>query len=212
MKSSGNFLIRSVRPTLLMGCAAVGLAGCATEKWVQEYVRQQNAPIESNVSRVDSRVSQVDARVTKVAGETTQARTVADDGVRKADAVNDRLAKALTNRHQRDMVESVPVRFDTGKVSLTQEHRATLDNIVQQLSKNPTYTADIIGFTDAQGVKKANYLLSLRREENVRRYLAQNGDMLHRIAFIGMGEDFADGPQRDAADRQVVIKIYRPKD
>ena len=190
---------------VLIACAAIGVAGCATQDWVKQYVREQNRPIEE-------RVAQVDARVTQVGQQTAEARKVADSGVNKASAVDGRVSQALANRYKRTELESVPVRFGTGKFTLSSEQKASLDNVLKALEENPTYTADVVGHTDAVGAKKDNSLLSWRRTEHVRRYLAQHGEVLNRIAFIGMGEDLADGPARDAADRQVIVKVYRPMD
>ena len=210
MNTPGSASKLKVRWAVLSACAVMGVAGCATKDWVQDYVSQQNRPIESSVAQLDARVTQVDARVTQVAGQTSEARKVADDGVRKADGVNGRVTQALANRYKRAELETVPMRFGTGKVALTAEHKAALDALLKKLEENPTYTADVVGHTDAEGAKKKNYMLSWRRTEHVRRYLAQNGELLNRIAFIGMGEDLADGPERDAADRQVTVKVYRP--
>jgi outer membrane protein OmpA-like peptidoglycan-associated protein len=73
-------------------------------------------------------------------------------------------------------------------------------------------TLDIIGYTDASGSSMANNQLSWRREEVVRRYLTDNATLLNRISFIGLGEEKAGGPKKDAEDRHVSIAIYRPAD
>ena len=201
---------------MLLGGVALGLTGCAsdgggpfgivaTEEWVRNYVREQNAPMQA-------RVAQVDGRVAQVAGQTTEARKVADDGVRRATAADTRLTQALANRYQRTLVETVSLRYETNQYLLTSDHTTILARVLKVLVDNPTYTADIVGYTDAAGSKKANDQLSWRREEVVRRYLTEKAPVLHRISFIGLGEDKADGPKRDAADRQVTIAIFRPVD
>jgi outer membrane protein OmpA-like peptidoglycan-associated protein len=70
---------------------------------------------------------------------------------------------------------------------------------------------DIVGYTDASGGNRANDQLSWRREEVVRRYLTEKAPVIHRISFVGLGEEKADGARTDAADRQVAIAIYRPE-
>jgi outer membrane protein OmpA-like peptidoglycan-associated protein len=208
--------------TMFLGGVAVALTGCgsdgrspfgvfATEEYVRNYVREQNAPIEATVANVDGRVTQVDARVTQVAGQTTEARKVADDGVRKATAADTRLTQSLANRYKRTLVETVSLRYASNRYLLTSEHTESLARVIKVLEDNPTYTVDIIGYTDAAGSKKANNQLSWRREEVVRRHLSDQAPVIHRISFIGLGEEKADGPKTtDAADRQVTIAIYRP--
>jgi outer membrane protein OmpA-like peptidoglycan-associated protein len=213
---------------MLLGSAALGLAGCAadggsplgifaTEEWVRNYVREQNATIEfkvaqvdDRVTRVDGRVTQVDGRVTQVAGQTTEARKVADDGARRATAADMRLTQALADRYKRTLVETVALRYAPNQFMLTSDHTTTLARVLKVLEDNPTYTLDIIGYTDASGSKTANNQLSWRREEVVRRHLTEKAPVIHRISFIGLGEEKADGPKTDAADRQVTIAIYRP--
>ena len=194
-----------------LAAAALLLSGCvATQDWVQEYVAQQNAPIKAEIARVDGRVTQTDGRVAQVAQQTAEARRVADQGVQKADGVNSRVSKALTERHQRTMVESASLRYGSGKYALTPEQKQVLDGVYEKLAKNPTYTADIVGQADREGARKDNYLLSLRRTEHVRRYLAEKGEVLHRLSFIGFGEDVADAPARQAEHRDVTINLYKP--
>src|SRR3977135_3576933 len=97
-------LKRILGGTALLG-AALGLTGCgtegrspfgvfATEEYVRNYVREQNAPIEAAVVKVDD-------RVTQVAGQTAEARKVADDGVRRATAADTRVTQALASRYNR---------------------------------------------------------------------------------------------------------------
>jgi outer membrane protein OmpA-like peptidoglycan-associated protein len=198
----------------LTGCAADGgspLGIFATEEWVRNYVKEQNAPIQAKVAQVDARVTQVDGRVTQVAGQTTEARKVADDGVRRATAADTRLTQALANRYKRTLVEAVSLRYAPNQFLLTSEHTTILTRVLKVLADNPTYTIDIVGYTDASGSKTANNQLSWRREEVVRRHLTEMAPVIHRISFIGLGEEKADGPKTDAADRQVAIAIYRPE-
>ena len=208
--------------TMLLGGVALGLTGCqsdggspfgvfATEEWVRNYVREQNAPIQSKVGQVDGRVTQVDGRVTQVAAQTTEARKVADEGLRRATTADARLTQALANRYQRTLVEAVSLRYASNQFLLTSEHTAVLARVLKTLEDNPTYTVDIVGYTDATGSKTANNQLSWRREEVVRRHLIEKAPVIHRISFIGLGEEMADGPKKDAADRQVTIAIYRPE-
>ena len=223
MTTRRNELQRMFGLTMLLGGVALGLTGCqsdggspfgvfATEEWVRNYVKEQNAPIQAKVAQVDDRVTRVDGRVTQVAGQTAEARKVADDGVRRATEADTRLTQALANRYKRTLVETVSLRYAPSQFMLTSDHTAILARVLKVLEDNPTYTVDIVGYTDASGSKTANNQLSWRREEIVRRQLTDKAPLIHRISFIGLGEEKADGPKTDAADRQVTIAIYRPAD
>ena len=187
---------------MLLGAALLAMTGCkadggspfgivATEDWVKNYVRTQTTPIETKVGQVS---------------------LVADDGVKRATAADARVTQALANRYKRTTVETVQLRYRSGQFALLPEHKTTLARVLKSLADNPTFTADIVGYTDAAGTNAANDQLSWRREEVVRRYLVESAPLLNRISFIGLGEDKADGPKNDAADRQVSIVIYRPAD
>jgi outer membrane protein OmpA-like peptidoglycan-associated protein len=171
--------------------ATTALAACATKTWVQEYVED---------------------RVTPVATQTSEARRVADDGVRKADAANARVSKVIANRGKRALVETVALQFEPGKFALQPDHKSALDTVQRKLVGNQNYTLDIVAQTDVQGDKGANYMLSWQRQENVRRYLSKqsNGELRHRISFIAFGSDLADMPPSQAEHRKVTVAIYRP--
>ena len=197
------------------GCASDGgspLGLIATEEWVRNQIRQQTAQTDAKLAQVDAHFKQVEARVTQVAAQTTDARKVADDGVRRATEADARLTRALANRYKRTLVDTLQLRYAPNQYQLTAEHRKTLDGLLKALVDNPTLTLDIIGYTDASGGTMANNQLSWRREEVVRRYLTDNASLLNRISFIGLGEEKAGGPKKDAEDRHVAIAIYRPAD
>jgi len=208
-----------------IGATVLGLTGCAadggspfgvlaTEDWVRNYVREQIAPVDAKIAQVDSRVTQVDGRVTKVAAQTTDARKVADDGVKSAAAANARITQALADRYKRTQVETVSLRFASGKFAIEPAHKESLDRVLKMLADNPTYSLDIIGFADSVGGKTDNMLLSWRREEHVRRYLVERGAQLDRISFIGLGEELSQGDKSSAsaraADRHVSLVVFRP--
>ena len=218
-------LTRGIGGMLLFGAATLGLAGCAadggspfgviaTEDWVRAYVNQQNAPIQANVAKVDARVTQVDGRVTQVAGQTTDARKVADGAVQKVGAVDARLTTTLENRYKRQLIDKMILFFDPGKSELLPVHRDQLKSVLKVLADNPTYSVDIVGFTDSKGSGRQNLTLSWQREESARRYLAIQGREINRISFIGLGEDVTsddkDHPMLSAADRRLTVLIYRP--
>jgi outer membrane protein OmpA-like peptidoglycan-associated protein len=86
--------------------------------------------------------------------------------------------------------------------------------VLKTLQDNPTYTADLVGYTDGEGKARSNVILSWYREETIRRYLAEKGASLNRFSFIGLGEDVTKGDTAyvRAKDRNVTMLIYRPVD
>jgi len=167
--------------------------------------------VDAHTALVESRVTEVDGRVGQAVAQATEARKIADE---KTAALDQRLTRALDNRFKRDLVETVNLRFAPGQSRLLPTHEEVLRRVLQKLAENPTYTADIVGYTDGMGPQGYNLNLSWQREEAVRRYLVEHGTVLDRLAFIGLGEDLTGGdknhPLARAADRQVAIMLYRP--
>jgi outer membrane protein OmpA-like peptidoglycan-associated protein len=222
MSARWRYVQQMKRMAVLAAAAVFGLSGCAadggspfglvaTEEWVRNYVREQNAPIQGRVAQLETRVTQVDGRVTQVAGQTAEARKIADDGVSRATAVDARLTQALAKRFDRALVESFSLQYASGQFALMPTHREILDRVRKMLAENPTYTVDIVGFTDSVGGSRDNVLLSWRREEHVRRYLVERDALLNRVYFIGLGEDLSkDDAKARAADRHVALMVFRP--
>lgn len=140
----------------------------------------------------------------------------ADEVGRKVDAVDARVTQALANRLKRAQVQQEVLTFDTGKSDISQTDRATLQGMVKVLADNPTYTVDIVGYTDSVGKADQNVELSWRREEAVRRFMVERGTELNRISFVGVGEELSGDDAQDARkrekNRRVTITVFKPVD
>ena len=214
----------SVRNRLAMvGTLAVvllGSFGCATQTWVIETVREMDKDLVARVQRIEATAAaekiRVDQQLTEIRGIGTDARNRADAAQRKADAVDARLTQALANRLKRTQVQQLDVTFDTGKWDISQSDRTALQGLLKVLADNPTYTVDVIGYTDTVGTADYNVDLSWRREEAVRRFLAERGVELNRFYFIGVGEELSGDDIKDAAkrakNRRVTVTIFKPVD
>jgi outer membrane protein OmpA-like peptidoglycan-associated protein len=109
------------------------------------------ARLEASVAQETTRLDQVVARVAQVSTQVTEIRAVADGAVRAAVAVDARLISALNNRYKRELVDTVILFFKPGQSSLLPVHHDVLKGVLQVLAANPTYTVDIVGFTDSSG-------------------------------------------------------------
>jgi len=193
-----------------LGVAAL-LSGCfATHDWVEETVGAQVQTLTKRVSQLETNLGQVNAQVGKLGPQVAETRTAVD-------AVDNRLTRVLANRLKREMVSQVHLQFAGGKYELIQAHYDALNAVLKTLQDNPTYTVDVVGYTDGEGKARSNVILSWNREESVRRYLVEKGASLNRFTFIGLGEDLtkgdaSKGPYVRAKDRQVTVLIYRSVD
>src|SRR6185503_17685800 len=158
-------------------------SGCATKGFVRELVGKSEAELDQRVGKVGERVVAVEGRlgeesqrVTKVEGqlgETNQrlggvetkvgeAQAKADTAFNRADEVDSRLSRLWTNRHKRQLVETVHVQFAFDKADLTDGAQTALLTILKEMKANPALTLDLEGYTDPTGPRDYNVGLSQR--------------------------------------------------
>jgi len=203
-------------------------SGCATKDFVRELVGKSEAELDQRVGKVGERVVAVEGRlgeesqrVTKVEGqlgETNQrlggvetkvgeAQAKADTAFNRADEVDSRLSRLWTNRHKRQLVETVHVQFAFDKADLTDGAQTALLTILKEMKANPALTLDLEGYTDPTGPRDYNVTLSQRRVEAVRRYLVEQGAEMPRVNSVGLGPITGAKGEEVARQRRVTIKM-----
>jgi outer membrane protein OmpA-like peptidoglycan-associated protein len=211
-------------------------SGCATKDWVRELMGQREAEIDRRVATVDDKVGTVEGRVGEQAervtrvegqlGETTQrlgsvetrvgevgeqakqAHTRADAAFTRAEEVDGRLTRLWTNRHARQVVETLHVQFGFDRADLTDGAQTALLSIVKELRANPALSVDLEGYTDATGPRDYNVALSQRRVEAVRRFLIEQGAEMPRVNSVGLGPlNGSKNPAEAAKQRRVTVKL-----
>ncbi len=202
----------------ILAAVLLGSFGCATQTWVVETIREMDrelvARFEKDEAAAAAEKVRVDGQLTEIRGIGVDARNRADAAQRKADAGESRVTQALGNRLKRTQVQQLDVTFETGKSEVSQSDRAALQGLLKVLADNPTYTIDVVGYTDSVGTADENVTLSWRREEAVRRFLVERGAELNRFYFVGVGEELSGDDARDAAkrakNRRVTVTIFKP--
>jgi outer membrane protein OmpA-like peptidoglycan-associated protein len=216
----------------IMAVVLLGSSGCATQTWVIETIREMDkelvarfekdeAAFAAEKVRVDGQLNEirgigVDARnrADKAQSAADAAQRTADAAQAKANAVDARVTQALANRLNRTQVQQLEVTFETGKSDVSATDRAALQGLLKVIADNPTYTVDVLGYTDSVGKADENVNLSWRREEAVRRFLVERGVALNRFYFIGVGEELSGDDTKDAAkrakNRHVSVTIFKP--
>jgi outer membrane protein OmpA-like peptidoglycan-associated protein len=201
------------------------VSGCATKKWVTEYVGKKEVEIDQRFTGVDSkmtdagqRVEGVDTRLKTAESTLTQttetakgARDRADSAYTKADDTNSRLTRLWSNRNVRNQVETYQVLFGFDKWDLSDNAQTTLSAIIKEMKENPNLTVDLQGYADPVGSYPYNVALSQRRVESVRRFLVEKGVELPRIHLIGLGP-IAEKGTPNAEKRKVTVKLLVTKE
>ena len=195
----------------ILAAVMLGSFGCASQTWVVETIREMDKEL---VARFEKDEAAAAAETVRVNGQLTEIRGRADRAQSTADGVNTRVTQVLANRLKRAQVQQLDVTFETGKADISQADRAALQGLLKGLADNPTYTVDVIGYTDSVGAEDQNVNLSWRREEAVRRFLMERGVEVNRFYFIGVGEELSGDDTKDAAkrakNRRVTVTVFKP--
>ena len=220
--------MRGVTRMVVVPAVLLLASGCATKGFVRELVGKSEQELDMRVGKVGERVVAVEGRlgeesqrVTRVEGqlgETNQrlggvetkvgeAKAKADSAFNRADEVDNRLSRLWTNRHKRQLVETVHVQFAFDKADLTDGAQTALLAISKELQANPALTVDLEGFTDPTGTRDYNVGLSQRRVEAVRRFLIEQGAEMPRVNSVGMGPLTGAKGEEVAKQRRVTVKL-----
>ncbi len=221
---------------VVLPAALLLVSGCATKKWVTEYVGKKELETDARFTgvdkkladetqRVDQKVDGVDTRLKSTEGTLTQttetakgaqaradsAHSKADSAYSKADETNSRLTRLWSSRNARNQVETYQVLFGFDKWDLNDSAQTTLGAIIKELKENPNLTVDLQGYADPVGSYPYNVGLSQRRVESVRRFLVEQGIELPRINLIGLGP-IAEKGTPNAEKRKVTVRMMVNKE
>ena len=159
------------------------------------------------VTKVEGQLGETNQRLGEVGETAKQAQTKADSAFNRADEVDSRLSRLWTNRHKRQLVETVHVQFAFDKADLTDGAQTALMTILKELRSNPALTVDLEGYTDPTGPRDYNVTLSQRRVEAVRRYLIEQGAEMPRVNSVGLGPLSGGKGEEVAKQRRVTVKL-----
>jgi len=201
----------------ILGAVMLGSFGCATQTWVIETIREMDKELVARMAKIEATAAaekvRVDGQLNEIRGIGVDARNRADTAQKKGDSVDARVTQNLANRLKRTQVQTLDVTFETGKSDISQSDRTALQGLLKVLADNPTYTLDVVGYTDTVGPADQNVNLSWRREEAVRRFLVERGVELNRFSFIGVGEELSGDDTKDAAkrakNRRVTVTVFK---
>jgi len=209
--------------------------GCATKKYVKQQIdpvsgrvdeltevskRNENA-IKDVDSRAQSGIQSVQAKATEVDGKAMaadqkalEAQQMAKNAEGKISGVETSLNQKIGNIDSYKPVENASVTFKSDQAELSDEAKASLDQLAGKVKDSKGYVLEIQGFTDSRGTDTYNLALSQKRSENVVRYLSQQHQIpLFRMFILGLGEakQIEDNKTKEgrAANRRVEITLLK---
>jgi len=110
-------------------------------------------------------------------------------------------------------LDSFTIAFAPLYITLQEKYHKTLQTYANFLKEHPSYSAKVIGYTDAIGSEKINQQLSEARADIVATYLMINGVSSKQISYEGKGEanPIGDNSTEEgrAKNRRVAISFSR---
>lgn len=180
-------------------------------------------PVENRVGVAENRLTEAEANAQRLSGqveELTQVANLAKGGAAAAQQSADAAIEGVNQTNDRisgldDFEEknTATINFKVGSAVLTEDSKATLDQIASTAKTEKGYVLEVRGFASADGSEGLNNRLSERRADAVVRYLAQKNEIpLRRIILpFGYGEAMpvADNTTRDGRkqNRRVEVKL-----
>jgi len=224
---------KSLLSLTLLAFAIGGTTACATKGYVKTQVGQVSGKVDSlseSLEETQERTRQNEGKITEVDGKAVAARGAADQAQQAAMTADGKAVAASESARmaalKAEEVEKASKRliyevvlsedsgnFKFGDVTLPDEAKAKIDQLVTQLKADPKGAYfEIEGHTDNVGPKEVNERVGMERAEAVKRYLYEQHQIpLHRMNVISYGEDKPASPNttRDgrAQNRRVVIRI-----
>lgn len=209
--------------------------GCATKKYVKQQVdpvsgrvdeltevskRNENAikdvdsRAQSGIQSVQAKASEVDGKAMAADQKALEAQQMAKNAEGKISGVETSLNQKISNIDSYKPVENASVTFKSDQAELSDEARASLDQLAGKVKDSKGYVLEIQGFTDSRGTDTYNIALSQKRSENVVRYLSQQHQIpLFRMFILGLGEakQVEDNKTKEgrAANRRVEITLLK---
>jgi len=164
----------------------VGLAGCATKRFVGEEVSKSSAAADKRISEVQTQVEAAQSRVREHDTRLSELDRATRDALERAEAAG----KLAEGKFVYSLVLSDDaVKFPVDRSQLSKTAMEKLNDFAERLkTENKNVYLEIQGHTDTSGPTDYNYRLGESRAEAVRLYLNKQGIALNRMSTISYGE------------------------
>ncbi len=137
------------------------------------------------------RIAKEKAEAERLAREKAEAERLAREKAAAEEEAR-RLAELEAQKNQRIEVNLPSIHFVRGSAVVnTRKYAKELAEILKFVNDNPTVTFEIVGFCDHTGTEALNDKLSMKRAENVKKYLVGKGVDAARLNTSGQGIDRA---------------------
>lgn len=192
-------------------------------------------PVEDRVGETENRMTQAEQNAQRLSGQLEELSAVANTargGAKAAQETADKAMAEASNANQRvtqtnervtaldtrvssvddyDVRNTVNINFKVGSAVLSDEAKASLDEVANQAKNEKGYVIQVAGYASADGNQSLNRRLSERRANMVVRYLIENHDIPQRriITPFGYGElkPAADNTTREGREQNRRVEV-----
>ena len=194
---------------------------------VADSVNSTVVPVENRLGDAENRVAATEENAKRLSGqldELSQVANLAKGGAAAAQETADVAVDGVNKTNDRisslddyEVQKTDTINFKVGSWMLSQEAKATLDDIANQAKNAKGFVIEVRGFASSDGGENSNRVLSQKRAEVVMHYLAEKHDIpLRRIVLpFGYGEAMpvADNSTRDGRkqNRRTEVSILVSK-
>ena len=195
--------------------------------YVAKTVETRVVPVEGRVTDAEGRLTSAEQNAQRLSGQLEElaaisnsarggakaAQETADAAMAGVHATNERISTLVSSLDEYEAKKGIVVNFKAGSYVLSDDAKATLDEIASQAKQEKGFVIEVTGFASAEGKLDLNRRLSQQRADAVVRYLAENHMIpLRRIITpYGYGElnPVAENDTKDgrAQNRRVEIKL-----
>ena len=162
--------------------------------------------IESRVAPAEERLTQTEQNAQRISGQIDELMAISNaarGGARAAQDSADAAIAGVNATNQRIsslddyVVQSTStVNFKVASAILSEEAKASLDQVAQAAMTMKGYTIEITGFASADGDAKKNKMLSQKRAQSVIDYLVET----HNVPLRRIGTSYGFGELQSVAD------------
>lgn len=147
---------------------------------------------EQNAQRVSGQIDELMAISNAAKGGAKAAQDTADAAVAGVNATN----KRISDLDDYVVQTTATVNFKVGSAKLSEEGKASLDQVATTALTLKGYSIEVTGFASAEGDTRKNKTLSDRRAQAVKEYLIEN----HNIPLRRMSTSYGYGELQAVAD------------
>jgi len=215
-----------VRNTTAPIQAKVDQVGEQTNRNGQQIEDTRNQ-LGSSIKQLDDKTANGISAASEKAGSADQHAATADqhagEAMNRANAANqlgeqntsaiNSLRGVISNLDDYKLQASASVPFGFNKYALTDDSKADLDKLADQVKADKRFFIAVEGYTDSTGSRAYNEALSQKRADAVTHYLVSKHDIpIFRIHMIGLGMDKpvdeAKNRTARAKNRRVEVKVF----